>query len=414
MKHMGPKYFDVAVLGAGPAGLIITTYLAERGLRVASVSPTLERPWPNNYGIWLDEAAALDLLDVLDETWTTPQVLFDHMQPVTLPRTYARVDNDRFFTQLRQRCDAHHVEHIDDLARELRHHVSNTDVILAEHPPLRARLVIDATGHRSNFIRRPPGRPPAAQVAYGQRIRVRDLPLAKDTMWLMDFRRIPRHDDHHATFLYAMPLQDGTLFVEETSLVNRPPVTFDTLQRRLRERLAQLNIEALELIEEEFCVIPMGLPLPDLQQPVLGFGGAAGLVHPSTGYMLPRMLGAAPDVANTLMQAFENPELSTLELAQRGWEVLWPRWRRQQYHLLTYGMETLLTYDGPLLREHFKNFFALPQHHWQPFYEGCADTRSLAQSMLTMFARAPLKLQLALAKGGARPGTLKQMLRAYL
>lgn len=37
--------------------------------------------------------------------------------------------------------------------------------------------------------------------------------------------------------------------------------------------------------EEELCVIPMGGSLPKFDQRVVGFAGAGGLVHASTGYM---------------------------------------------------------------------------------------------------------------------------------
>ena len=40
---------DCAVIGAGPAGSVISWLLAERGdLEVALVDPSIDRPWPNN------------------------------------------------------------------------------------------------------------------------------------------------------------------------------------------------------------------------------------------------------------------------------------------------------------------------------------------------------------------------------
>ena len=41
------------------------------------------------------------------------------------------------------------------------------------------------------------------------------------------------------------------------------------------------QIRAVE--EEEYCLIPMGGVLPRVPQRVLGIGGTAGMVHPSTG-----------------------------------------------------------------------------------------------------------------------------------
>ena len=40
---------DCAVIGAGPAGSVISWLLAERGgLEVALIDPNLDKPWPNN------------------------------------------------------------------------------------------------------------------------------------------------------------------------------------------------------------------------------------------------------------------------------------------------------------------------------------------------------------------------------
>ena len=38
-----------------------------------------------------------------------------------------------------------------------------------------------------------------------------------------------------------------------------------------------------EVEDEEYCLIPMGGVLPEVPQRILGNGGSAGMVHPSTG-----------------------------------------------------------------------------------------------------------------------------------
>jgi lycopene beta-cyclase len=43
------------------------------------------------------------------------------------------------------------------------------------------------------------------------------------------------------------------------------------------------GMKVLGVEEEEYCYIPMGGELPDLAQRVVGFGGAANMVHPATG-----------------------------------------------------------------------------------------------------------------------------------
>lgn len=80
-----------------------------------------------------------------------------------------------------------------------------------------------------------------------------------------------------------MPFTKTHVFLEETSLVARPAVDFDTLKERLTARMAHLGIKVISVEEEEYCLIPMGGVLPKFPQRVLGIGGTAGMVHPSTG-----------------------------------------------------------------------------------------------------------------------------------
>lgn len=55
---------DVAVVGAGPAGLALAAELAGQGLSVTLVAP--ECNFVNNYGVWLDEFKELGLEATLD------------------------------------------------------------------------------------------------------------------------------------------------------------------------------------------------------------------------------------------------------------------------------------------------------------------------------------------------------------
>lgn len=56
-----------------------------------------------------------------------------------------------------------------------------------------------------------------------------------------------------------------------------------------------------QVVEEEYCLIPMGGVLPKRDQRVIGIGGTAGMVHPSTGYMVARTLGAVPQLADRVV-----------------------------------------------------------------------------------------------------------------
>lgn len=106
--------------------------------------------------------------------------------------------------------------------------------------------------------------------------------------------------------MYAMPMgpsKDGQkqkVFFEETSLVARPPISFDECKRRMELRLKHLGATVLSVEEEEFCYIPMGGAIPTRSQRVVAFGGALGLVHASTGYQICRALAAAGPAAKTI------------------------------------------------------------------------------------------------------------------
>lgn len=106
--------------------------------------------------------------------------------------------------------------------------------------------------------------------------------------------------------MYAMPMgpsEDGArrrIFFEETSLVARPPMSFDECKRRMEKRLSHLGVTVHKVEEEELCYIPMGGVLPKREQRVVAFGGSLGLVHPSTGYQICRALAAAGPAAKAI------------------------------------------------------------------------------------------------------------------
>lgn len=70
---------------------------------------------------------------------------------------------------------------------------------------------------------------------------------------------------------------------------------------------AVFTMQITKVEEEEYCLIPMGGVLPTHPQRVLGIGGTAGMVHPSTGFMMGRMLGAAPTIADAIIEQLCRP-----------------------------------------------------------------------------------------------------------
>jgi hypothetical protein len=115
------------------------------------------------------------------------------------------------------------------------------------------------------------------------------------------------------------------------------------LKRRLLKRLEFHGIEyAPESVrEEEFCYIPMGGALPDSEQRIVPFGGAANTVHPATGYQLCRMLCSSTDVAQALTTELRRPDFEPDAAAAAAHAALWPRASRLQRDFAVFGGEFL-------------------------------------------------------------------------
>jgi lycopene cyclase-like protein len=194
-----------------------------------------------------------------------------------------------------------------------------------------------------------------------------------------------------------MDLGEGRFFVEETSLALAPAVPFETLRRRLHQRLAHRGVAVEQVEHEEFCLFPMNLPLPDLHQPVLGFGGAASMVHPASGYMMGSLLRRAPAVATAVAELMRrDAAASSAQLAQAGWQALWPLELRRKHALYQFGLEKLMRFSEPQLRAHFATFFSLPEAQWYGFLANTVTVPELVAAMVQLFAKAPWSVKAGL------------------
>jgi lycopene cyclase-like protein len=178
-------------------------------------------------------------------------------------------------------------------------------------------------------------------------------------------------------------------FVEETSLALAPPVPDEVLRDRLHRRLAHRGVRVEQVQHEEFCLFPMNLPLPDLEQPVVGFGGAASLVHPASGYMVGSLLRRAPALAEAIATGLADPALDAGGLARRAWQALWPLELRRRHALYRFGLEKLMRYPEDQLRLFFQTFFALPRPQWYGFLTNTLSLPELVGAMLRLFFSAP-------------------------
>lgn len=257
---------------------------------------------------------------------------------------------------------------------------------------LRAALVIDASGHEPVFVQRTPDGPVAGQAAYGIVGRFSAPPIAPGQFVFMDYRcdhlsEVERRSEP-PTFLYAMDLGDGVFFVEETSLALAPAVPFALLRDRLLRRLAHRGVAVGEIQHEEFCLFPMNPALPDLQQRVVGFGGAASMVHPASGYLVGGLLRRAPGLGSAVAAALERG-LRGPELSHAAWQGLWPASLRWRHAFFRFGLEKLMRFDEARLRHHFATFFSLPSAQWYGFLTNTLEPPQLLAAMLRLYGLAP-------------------------
>lgn len=389
---------DVLVLGAGPAALAISAALADQGLRLAGLAEgDPETPWANTYGIWGEEVDRLGLAHLLEHRWSNCISDFgsrfeDIGGRVQHHRDYGLFDRQRLQQHWLAPCRAAGMPWVRGRATAITHHRHASLVSTADGLQLRARLVVDATGHAPVFVRRPETGAVAGQAAYGIVGRFSAPPVEPGQFVLMDYRADHLRETERReppTFLYAMDLGGERFFVEETSLALAPPVSFDCLRQRLERRLAQRGVSVVAVEHEEFCLFPMNLPLPDLEQQVVGFGGAASMVHPASGYLVGALLRRAPALAEAIAAGLRVQGAESAAVARQAWQALWPPALRRKHALYQFGLEKLMRFDEAQLRHFFATFFSLPEAQWSGFLANTLTVGELVAAMVRLFAIAP-------------------------
>lgn len=392
---------DVLVIGAGPAGLAIAAALCNCGLHVQGLAPDPpDTAWRNTYGIWRDELEPLGLADLLGHCWQDCSAYADG-QELPLRRSYGLFDNAKLQGHLLTQCEQGQMRWQIGLARAVEHWPTHSVVTAQRGEALAARLVIDASGHAPALVRRPAAPPPAYQAAYGIVGRFSTPPVRPGQLVLMDYRSehlTPAEHAQPSTFLYAMDLGEDLYFVEETSLAFRPAVSLEVLAQRLQRRLAHRGVQVTATHHVERCLFPMNLPLPDRSQRVLGYGGAASMVHPASGYQVGAALKRAAAVAQAIAHALAAPNGSPQAAARQAWQTLWPAdlVRKRQLYLL--GLESVLRFNQRELQSFFAAFFRLPVPQWSGYLSDTLSTDELVRAMMTLFGRAPNHVRLALAR----------------
>ncbi len=398
------EILDILILGSGPAALCLASELAKQDLNIKGISTkSPSEKWENTYGIWASELEELGLESLLSHRWCETVSFFGNGEnrkgdiPTKHNYDYGLINQEAFQNELLKKCNG--IEWLNETAKDISEKNKLSEVICFSGLKIKARLVIDASGHKSSFVKRPVKNEIAQQAAYGIVGKFSSPPVNKEQFVLMDFR--PNHLNKEEklsspSFLYAMDLGDETFFVEETSLASFPALSHENLKKRLLKRLDNKGIKVSEIFHEENCLFPMNLPLPYKKQFVLGFGGSASMVHPASGYMIGSLLRRAPLLAQKLAVFLKEPQLSSLELATKGWNVLWPHELTQRHKLYQYGLQRLMSFEESRLRSFFTNFFKLSTKEWVGFLTNTLPLPKLIYVMSKMFINSPLKVKLGM------------------
>lgn len=359
---------DVAVVGLGPAGRSLASRCAALGLSVVAFDPQPDVSWAPTYGVWTDELGDLPSTVVRSRSVPVIRAGREH----SLDREYVVLDNAGL-------QDALPLDGVDVRADRL------DDSQVAGLRDV-ARVVVDARGAR------PDGwcedDPAPMQTAHGVVVpsEVAAPALGGAESVLMDWRPDGTEPAGTPSFLYAVPLGDGTTLLEETCLAAAPAVPVDELRDRLERRLAALGVDPAAVtdpLRRELVRIPMlGRSRPPIPGTLaIGVAGRGG--HPVTGYSVAHSLAGSLDLAEAIA-------------AGRRPKAVDPR--RPVDALRAAGLRALLRLDAEGTTALFEAFGRLPRAQQRAFMSRDASPVTVARAMAAMFGSMPMSGRVALAR----------------
>ncbi|MCW0215639.1 MAG: lycopene cyclase family protein [Pseudonocardia sp.] len=360
---------DVLVVGGGPAGRALAGACARLGLRTGLVDRAPDRPWRSTFAAWADELPATVPASAIASR-SRGRAIARTERPLGWEYTVLDVDG------LRAHLDAGLAGVTLHRGRVLGTHrgPDGATTRLADGRTLEAAVVLEASGHR-------PRDRSAEQTAHGTVVDAHAAaPLvAPGEALFMDWR--PHHgEDGWPTFLYAVPLGDGTVLLEETSLARRPGLPLPVLRRRLAARLDHHGIAVPADAREERVRFPVDGP-----RSATGFGAAAPLVHPATGFSVATALTLAPAVAAALARSLPGPPERARRAAR---DVVWSPSARAVHLLRRRGLEALLRMPPATVPAFFEVFLGLPPRHRWAYLTARDDLGAMLAAMSALFARS--------------------------
>jgi lycopene beta-cyclase len=369
MKRMTAQHVrdaDLCVVGLGPTGRALAHRATLAGLSVVAVDPRPERTWGPTYGCWVDDLPRWLPEHVVASRITTPTVWTT--RPLRVERPYGVLSK----TGLREALPLDGATVLAGRAATVTGH----RVELADGASVTAAAVVDARG-----LPAPGTRPTAA--AHGIFVdAAAAAPMVTDgNGLLLDWR--PDNGagpDEPPSFLYAVPVGDGTVVFEETSLGLGGGVPQRELRRRTLNRLAVHGIRLRGDERSETAHYPLDQPPPTAVSgaraaAAMPFGSRGGLMHPCTGYSVAASL-ALVDTAVDALRTGQDPVAA-----------LWPWPARLVYWMRTRGLHGM----GRLTTEQcvamFEAFFTATPRQQRALLSAHDDYAALGAALFLTVAR---------------------------
>ncbi len=367
------------VVGGGPAGRVLAVECARRGLATRLVDRAPDAPWRATYGAWAEQLPSW--VPVAARARGRVVAVTEHV----LDTDYAVIDVPALRAHLDAELAAHGVDVVAGSATGL---AGPGAIGLADGTVLRARTLVDAGGWRQP-LRAGRRAVPAEQTAFGLVVPDATPLVPPGEALFMDWRA-DHGEPGWPTFLYGVPLGDGRTMLEETSLACRPGLPLPVLERRLRARLAHHGVEIAAGAAVERVRFPVDSPRHRTPG-VLGFGAAAPLVHPATGFSLAAAFRLAPALA------------AALAAGRPADPVVWS-WKAVAVHRLRrIGLEALLRMPAAEVPAFFEVFFRLPAHHRTAYLDGRDDLAGVLATMGALGRAADGRLRYRLISPAVLP-----------
>ncbi|WP_208297390.1 lycopene cyclase family protein [Actinophytocola oryzae] len=378
-------FADVVVVGSGPAGWALADHCVRNGLLTALVAPAPTEPWTATYGLWTTQTGGLPPGSAVVRARRV--LAGDHV----LNREYAVLDNEA----VRRGYARQPVHTVAAVVTGVEHRSDRAVVALESGGRLACRLVVDASGRRRALSggQRRGSRP--EQTAYGM---IFPTSVAEPLVGRHEavFMRWAGDTAGPPTFLYAVPLPDDRVLLEETSLVRRPGLALVELKRRLLRRLEHAGIPSDAATSTEHVRFAMDAPRPGPRGADLSFGVAAGMMHPATGYSVGEALTSAPPLARAIAEALPRGRDEARRAARAQ---LWSYRARAVRRLRVWGQRTLLTLAPEQVPEFFDAFFSIPEHLQDAYLCGRDDLAGTVAAMAAVHRAASARLRAAMVTG---------------